>query len=123
MPTCPYDETKPSFTFIPKKEKLSVPYEDIIFFETGQTHTLFLHTASGIYSFFGTLAQITEFFKEADCFLRVGRSYLINLNHVSGQIGNDLSMSDGSIVQVPLRKQKQTLAAVENWKFRHPDPS
>ena len=109
-------KAKPHFTFTQRKTEISIPYEDIIFFETGQSHTILLHTISDTYSFPGALAQIAEFFREISCFLPVGRSFLVNLNHVSGQFENDLAMSDGSIVQIPLRKRADVLASWENWQ-------
>ena len=109
-------KAKPCYTFTQRKKEYSIPYSDIVFFETGQSHTIFLHTVSGIHSFPGTLTQITDFFRGFDCFLSVGRSYFINLNHVTGLAGNDLAMSDGSIAQIPFRKREEVLDAVENWK-------
>ncbi len=109
-------KAKPCFTFISKKNEISILYENIIFFETGKSHTIFLHTTSGIYSFYDTLTHIIDFFSKVDCFLPVGRSFLINLEHVSGQIENDLAMSDGSIVQIPLRKRKKILTILKNWQ-------
>lgn len=113
-------KAKPLFTFTRKKKEFSISYENIIFFETGQSHTVILHTTSDSYSFSGTLTQITEFFKEIDYFLSVGQSFLINLNHVSGQIENDLVMSDGSIVQIPLRKRKDILTFIETYQKELP---
>lgn len=109
-------KAKPHFTFTSKKREISIPYENIVFFETGQSHIIFLHTISSIYSFSGTLTRIMDCFSKIDCFLPVGRSFLINLNHVSGQMKNDLVMSDGSIVQVPLRKQEEVFTIVQNWQ-------
>lgn len=108
-------KAKPCFTFTQKKKEYSIPYTDIVFFETGQSHTIFLHTPSGVHAFPGTLTQVTAFFKGFDCFLSVGRSYFINLNHVTGLAGNDLVMSDGSIAQIPLRKREEVLDIVNKW--------
>lgn len=105
-------KAKPQFTFLQRKKEVSIPYDDIVFFETGKSHTVALHTVTGIYSLNYTLTYVVECLKDTDYFLSVGRSFLINIHHVSGQIGNDLSMSDGSIVQVPLRKQSEILTAV-----------
>ena len=41
---------------------------------------------------------------------------MINLNHVTGRLRNDLIMSDGSIVQIPLRKQEDILQLVKKWQ-------
>lgn len=111
-------KAKPCYTFTQKKKEISIPYENIIFFETRPSHTIFLHTTSGNYSFYGTLTQVTDLFQNMDVFLPIGRSFLINLEHVSEQAAHDLIMSDGSIVQIPLRKQAEILAAVERYRER-----
>lgn len=113
-------KAKPCYTFTQKKKEISIPYEDIIFFETRPSHTVFLHTTSGSYSFYGTLTQVMDLFRNMDVFLPVGRSFLINLEHVSEQAAHDLVMSDGSIVQIPLRKQAEVLAAVERYRELNP---
>lgn len=105
----------PHFSFTLKKREISIPFEDILFFETGQSHSIVLHTKSGVYSFSGTLTQIMSFFEGAEQFLLVGRSFLINLIHVTEQRENDLIMSDGSIVQVPVRKREEVFKALENY--------
>lgn len=107
---------KSDFTFLQKKKRISIPYADILFFETGQQHTVILHTAHEAIAFRGTLSQIAEGVHHTDNFLPVGRSFLINLNHVKSRLKNDLIMSDGSIVQVPLRKQEDVLSEVERWQ-------
>lgn len=112
-------KAKPCFTFTLKKKEYTIPYTDIVFFETAQSHTIFLHTVSGIYSFRGALAQIIAFFNGIDCFLPVGRSYFINLNHVRGLIGSDLAMSDGSVAQIPLRKREEVFGAVKKWQSKN----
>lgn len=111
-----FQAEKVCFTFLQKRKKVSIPYENIIFFETGQTHTIILHTTFGIYIFRDTIMQIIEEFRGIDYFMPIGRSFLINLNYVTGKTENDLIMSDGSIVQVPLRKQKEVITIIANWQ-------
>lgn len=109
-----------TFTYIWKKKELSIPYVDILFFETGQQHTVIMHTINDTIAFSHSLSQITASFLQVKNFLSVGRSFLINLNHVIGKQGNDLIMRDNSIVQIPIRKQKEILLAVEQWQKEHP---
>lgn len=104
------------FSFVQKKKEISIPFTDILFFETGQPHTVILHTASEHIVFRGALSEIADYFHNVNNFLPVGRSFLINLNHVTGRLRNDLIMSDGSIVQIPLRKQENVLQVVKHWK-------
>ena len=111
---------RPHFSFTRRKQEIAVPFEDILFFETGQSHTIVLHTVSTTYSFPGTLSNIMNFFEGADQFLPVGRSFLVNLNYVSEQNEDDLIMTDGSVIQVPFRKRKDIFTAVDKWKREKP---
>lgn len=104
-----------NFTYTIRKRQYSVPYTDIVYFETGR-HTVVLHTISGTVSFSDNLTRIVELLRGTDDFLPIGRSYLVNLHYVTGQAENDLLMSDGSIVQIPLKKQRETLSAIEQWR-------
>lgn len=104
----------PRFSFSVRKKETSVPYEDILFFETGQSHTIILHTISDTYSFPGVLTQVIEFFHGVDQFCPVGRSFLVNLDYVIRIQDNDLVMSDDSIVQIPFRKREEVFEALEN---------
>lgn len=113
-------KAKPHFTFACQKKIVTLPYEDIIFFETGKPHTIILHAISGNFSFSGALTQIAGSFSRTDYFLPVGRSFLINLDHVSRKSGNDIIMSDGSIVHVPLRKRGEILPIIENRTGKPP---
>lgn len=109
-----FQKADQSFTFYSRKKELTVPYSDILFFETGR-HTVLLHTTYKTISFSASLTQITSSFCHADSFLPIGKSYLINLHHVSGQSDHDLIMSDGSIVQIPVKKRSTILAYIEQW--------
>ena len=92
----------------------SLPYSDILFFETGQ-HNVLLHAISETFTIPGNLTQLTEDFASVVCFLPVGRSYLVNLNHVTGILQHDLIMEDHSIVQIPFRKRDEVSKAVNSW--------
>ncbi len=105
-----------SFSFVRKKKEISIPYGEILFFETGQPHTVVIHTTTESVIFRGALSQIADYFHNIDNFLPIGRSFVINLNHVTGRLRNDLIMSDGSIVQIPLRKQEDILQLVKKWQ-------
>ncbi len=110
-----FRQVQQNFTFSVRQKKITMPYADIVFFETGR-HTVILHTLSDTFTFSESLSNIMGTFCDVDSFLPVGRSYLINLNHVSGSRNHDLLMSDGSVVQIPVKKRSEILTCVERWK-------
>lgn len=107
--------SRQNFTFMIRNREITIPHADIIFFETGR-HTVILHTPSGTYSFSETLSNIVALFHGTNAFVPVGKSYLINLNHVAGRSENDLLMSDGSIVQIPVKKRNAIFTLIESWQ-------
>ena len=108
------EESNEVFTFSVRRKEYSLPYSDILFFETGQ-HNVLLHAISETFTIPGNLTQLTEDFASVACFLPVGRSYLVNLNHVTGILQHDLIMEDHSIVQIPFRKRDEVGKAVNSW--------
>ena len=108
-----------NFTFTVRKKEFTIPYADIIFFETGR-HTVILHTLSDTISFTGSLSNIVREFNGTESFLPVGGSYLINLNHVKSQAEKDLTMSDGSVVQIPLKKRREIFSVVRPFLDHNP---
>lgn len=108
-----------NFTYTMRKKEFTIPCTDIVFFETGR-HIVILHTLSDTVSFTGNLSSIVREFGNMETFLLVGGSYLINLNHATGQTENDLIMSDGSIVQIPLKKRGEIFSVVRSFLNRRP---
>lgn len=108
-----------NFTYTVRKKQFTIPCADIVFFETGR-HTVILHTLSDTVSFTGNLSSIVREFGNTEAFLPVGGSYLINLNHVTGQADNDLIMADGSVVQIPLKKRGEIFSVVRPFLNRNP---
>ncbi len=100
--------------FLSVGKEYSLPYSDILFFLNRAAQC---PAARYIRDFTipGNLTQLTEDFASVACFLPVGRSYLVNLNHVTGILQHDLIMEDHSIVQIPFRKRDEVSKAVNSW--------
>lgn len=108
-----------NFTYTVRKKEFTIPCADIVFFETGR-HTVILHTLSDTVSFTGNPASIVMEFGDTEAFLPIGGSYLINLNHITGQAADDLIMSDGTVVQIPLKKRGEIFSIVRPFLNRNP---
>lgn len=64
--------------------------------------TLFIHMTSGkVHQSTGSMDSFGEKLSDCGCFMRVHRSYLVNLNHVSGISGKYLTMSDMTRIPIP----------------------
>jgi len=82
--------------FLRKNNKYhKVKFEEIYFIEADGNYTI-IHTTSGDYIYSFVLRKIEDKLPSED-FMKVHRSYLINVNHVSGMAGNMINISDSEI--------------------------
>ena len=110
------EKARPHFSFTLKKKEIAVPFEDIIFFETAPSHMITLHTVNDTYTFPYTLSQVMQFFRGINKFLQIGRGYIINIDHVISEQNDDLLMTGGFLVQIPIRKHDEVIASIENYR-------
>ena len=67
------------FVFENNKTKIRIPLEDILYFETAESHRLKLVTKSGQRNFYGSIKEVMA---ANQTFFRSHKSYLINLDNV-----------------------------------------
>lgn len=97
-------------------EPVSIPLQQILYLEANQ-HTVLVHTTSRDYTTYATLAELEERL-ESKGFLRIHKSYLVNMAHLSKYQSQEAVLSDGTCLRVSARsyaaqKQKYLL-----WKGR-----
>lgn len=79
-----------------------VAFEDILFLQADNNYT-FVHTKSGRY-IYSTIIKAFEQKLPSSVFLRVHRSYIVNLNNVTGFEGGTLFLGK---IQVPMNKSSR----------------
>ena len=97
-------------------EPVSIPLHQIRYLEANQ-HTVLVHTTGRDYITYATLAELEERL-ETKGFLRIHKSYLVNMAHLSKYQSQEAVLSDGTVLRVSARsyaaqKQKYLL-----WKGR-----
>lgn len=97
-------------------EPVSIPLHQILYLEANQ-HTVLVHTTGRDYTTYATLAELEERL-ESKGFLRIHKSYLVNMAHLSKYQSQEAVLSDGTRLRVSARsyaaqKQKYLL-----WKGR-----
>lgn len=86
--------------------------KEVIYMES-QGHNIIVHTTSKTF-------QITETMKHLETkldgsFFRCSNSYIVNMNHVYGIDGNDLSLTNNYIITVSRTKKKDFLSKLTNF--------
>lgn len=103
------------YTIRIRSKSISIFHKDILYFETGK-HSVIVHTTKENYSFVYTLSQVVQDLASMDYFVSCGRSYVINLNHVTGFKEHDLIMTDHTIIPIPVRERERLKEIIYKWK-------
>ncbi|HBB60488.1 MAG TPA: DNA-binding response regulator [Lachnospiraceae bacterium] len=78
-----------------------------------QDHNLIFHTTDGVCEGKGTITEI-EAGLPSGVFVRSSRSFLVNLDHVSGIHGNDIQVA-GDVLQLSRTRKKVFLDALNDY--------
>lgn len=104
-----------SFTVSINRKKYTVPYHDIVYFETSG-HTVAVHRcAQEPLSFYASMKSIVEMVKDYPGFVTVGKSYIVNMNYIERFHDGILDLKDGTMIPVPVRSVKDVSMALEGF--------
>lgn len=88
---------------------------DILYCEVFD-HQICIHAADGNYEYFGSLHSLEQ--KLDERFLRCHRSFIVNMNHITGQENGTATVTGGDQILISRRKQqefmKKLLSFLEN---------
>ena len=108
-----------SLRFSVKAEAYSVPYSDIIYLESNQ-RIIYLYTAKPLRAedhFYGKMEDLTKEL-ESEGFLRVQKSYLVNMAHIRKLNYDRVLLSNGKELTVSQKRYSQIKIQYLAWKNR-----
>lgn len=109
------NENSDLFSFTYHKEKMAVPYRDMMYFEiVGRTMMLHME-GDRIYHLSETMKHMEDQMAERT-FYRIHKGYLVNMDKISSYTNRDVTLTDGSVLPISkyrLKKFKEALA--EYW--------
>lgn len=82
-----------------------VKLEDILYFES-ELKTIYLQSWKQRYAFRGTISEVAEKL-EKNYFVRVHKSYVVNLRHVKNIFKGVITMKNGTIIYVSKHRSKE----------------
>lgn len=104
------------FTGISNRKNYSIPYRNILYFEKSG-HTVIVRIRRGEpVSFYVSMNEIREKVKNFPAFLAVGKSYIVNMNDVKREKDGMLEMSDGTVISIPVRSQKEVESTLASFQ-------
>lgn len=96
---------------------LDIPLSDILYFEV-QNHTITVHTqrkARSVWTYNGIIAQV-EAELTGEGFLRIYKSYLVNMEHITKMSNNTVLLSSGEILPCSRQNFKSLLKTYLLWE-------
>lgn len=106
-----------SLHFAINAEPYSVPFSNILYLESRQ-RIIYMHTVQPERAgdhFYGTLEGLTEEL-EPEGFLRIQKSFLVNMEHIKKFNYNQVVLSNGEELPVSQRKYAELKIIYLNWK-------
>lgn len=102
------DEVK-YFTYKLRNEQFKISCSDMICVYSDR-HIITIKTTDGDHSFTGVINQLEEELSGlTNSFERIGQSYIINRNHIKDFDKSNITMDNGMIIAIPVRKRKDIL--------------
>ena len=115
-------KTKRKFQITIGKEVFNLPIDDILYLEA-QLHTVVVYVSRGncsspeTYSFYSTLTSLEEELSPLG-FLRIHKSYLVNMKHLVSYMCNEAVISNGTILKVSEKNYAVQKKKYLFWKGR-----
>lgn len=111
-------QKRDSFVFLVNGEECVVKYQDIVYLES-QLRMMCLHTADQTREnrFYATMEEMENELAPAG-FLRIQKSYLVNMRCIKKLNYNQVLLTDGTTLPVSQKKYAEIKLQYMNWKTR-----
>lgn len=103
------------FSCSSKGKAYDIPLSNILYFETGN-HNIIVHTKNEEIVISRSMNSIVDEFNNVPCFISCGKSFFVNLNHITQNTGTDLIICDGSYLPIPVRTRSEITSKYNDWK-------
>lgn len=109
------------FSFTYNKEYIKIPLGRIYYFES-RNRVIYIHAARNVkaentesaekeYRFYGKMNDVEKQLSDSNVrFIRIHQSYLVNFDHIKSMNFTNVTMSDGTALQISEDKQKNVRA-------------
>lgn len=97
-------------------ERMDIPLSQILYMES-QQHTVTIHTQQRTYAFYSTLTALEEQLGPKG-FLRIHKSYLVNMAHLTRYQSQEAVLSNGTTLRVSARSYAEKKQKYLLWKGR-----
>lgn len=101
---------RPYFTFVNEQGVTRLRSQDIFYFES-DVRTVVVHSGGTSHAFTGKISHIAQRL-EADGFIRIHKSYVVNARHVASVERDTIAMEDGTVLPISRHRAKEIRLAM-----------
>lgn len=107
------------FSFEYKWKQYRILLNDILYFISDHRMVVLQTKDGATYEFYGKLNEVEEQIKQmSSVFLRVHKSYLINMNHIKIFQSEDVVMQDDALFPISIRRRKDVMGQYMSYVSR-----
>lgn len=108
-----YNQNHKRFNYSKSGKAFSVKVSDIIYFEV-LNRKITLHSLNGDFDYYGKISELDNEYRN-DGFIKVGKSYLINVAHIKFIDKNDIILKDGTTILLGRNIKNQVVEEYLNY--------
>ena len=108
-----YNQNHKRLNYNKNGKAFSVKVSDIIYFEV-LNRKITLHSLNGDYDYYGKISELDNEYRN-DGFIKVGKSYLINVAHIKFIDKNDVILKDGTTILLGRNIKNQVVDEYLNY--------
>ena len=106
-----------TISFTSNRVETCVSISEIQYIETRNKGCL-VHVNSKTVDTSKLISAFEDELKGHDCFFKMGKSFLINLNRIKSFDDNNIYMSNGDIIMLPVRSRQEMKRVINNWRWQ-----
>ena len=111
-------ESNDYFKVTTRSGDTEIAVKNILFFEGSAHRSVFIHTLSSTIECPGKLADFDDYFKDKG-FLRIQKSFLVNMAHISRIKSYYAYLSNGSVLKASQKNYSNVVNKYLTWKGKH----
>lgn len=112
-----FDSSKKSLNFRAERLEFSLPLADVFYIET-TSRSCTVHSKDKEYTTYKKIGEFEEELNDETAFLRLGRSFLVNLNNAESCTADVLIMANGEELPLPCRENKKYRQLITDYLQR-----
>lgn len=109
-----FEKSKKVLKFVSERLDYAIPYQDVLYIET-EARTCAVHTKKDTFNTYKKIGEFETELSGENSFIKIGRSYLVNMNAVKKLDNDKLILSNNDEILFPTRDKKKLQQTMNHY--------